>query len=135
MVALDGSRPAERVLPYATAVAAATDSEIVLTHVPSDLSGGGEALEGYLDMVAAQLAKAEVQVSTLIGGRDAAVSLPELARDENADAIFLATHGRGGFERVVIGSVASAVIRSAQVPVLLVPIVESRTGRPETVEQ
>ena len=130
LVALDGSRAAERVLPYASAVAAATGAEVMLAHVPFDLAGDLVGLESYLDSVSTPLVTAGISVSKIIGGRDPAVSLPELARDENADLILLATHGRGGLERVVIGSVADAVIRSSSVPVLLVPIVESRVGSP-----
>lgn len=37
-----------------------------------------------------------------------------------ADLIVLGTHGRGGIERLVLGSVAEGVARSAPVPVLLV---------------
>src|SRR6185437_10087404 len=37
-----------------------------------------------------------------------------------ADLIVLGTHGRGGIERLVLGSVAEAVARTAPVPVLLV---------------
>ena len=38
-----------------------------------------------------------------------------------ADLIVLGTHGRRGFERVMLGSVAERVLRKAQCPVLTVP--------------
>jgi universal stress protein A len=41
--------------------------------------------------------------------------------DRNADLAVLGTHGRGGFERLVIGSVAAAVLRHARCNLLIVP--------------
>ncbi len=43
------------------------------------------------------------------------------ARDGNADLIVLGTHGRSGFERLMLGSVAERVLRLAPCPVLTVP--------------
>ncbi|HEY7206060.1 MAG TPA: universal stress protein [Methylomirabilota bacterium] len=43
-----------------------------------------------------------------------------LARDERADLIVIGTHGRGGMDRVLLGSVADRVVRLAPCPVLMV---------------
>lgn len=45
----------------------------------------------------------------------------ETARQVGADAIMVATHGRRGIRRLVLGSVAERVSHLAHVPVLLVP--------------
>jgi nucleotide-binding universal stress UspA family protein len=50
-------------------------------------------------------------VSTIV---DRAVAMP-------ADLLVIGTHGRGGFERLVIGSVAERLLRKAPCPVLTVP--------------
>lgn len=42
------------------------------------------------------------------------------ARDEHADLVLLATHGRGQIHRLLVGSVADRVIRMAPCPVLTV---------------
>jgi len=42
-----------------------------------------------------------------------------LARDLPADMIVMGTHGRGGFSRTLMGSVAEAVTRKAPCPVLI----------------
>lgn len=42
------------------------------------------------------------------------------ARDEHADLVVLATHGRGQIHRLLVGSVADRVIRMAPCPVLTV---------------
>jgi nucleotide-binding universal stress UspA family protein len=44
-----------------------------------------------------------------------------VANDWGADLIVLASHGRGGIARLLVGSVAEAVLRHANCPVLIVP--------------
>lgn len=44
----------------------------------------------------------------------------ELVKDERADLVAMGTHGRGGVSRMLLGSVADRVIRSAPCPVLTV---------------
>jgi universal stress protein A len=43
-----------------------------------------------------------------------------LARDKDVDLIVMASHGRTGLSRLLMGSVAEAVMRTAQCPVLIV---------------
>lgn len=45
----------------------------------------------------------------------------EEARTRGADLIVMGTHGRGGFEHLVLGSVTEKVLRKATIPVLTVP--------------
>lgn len=42
------------------------------------------------------------------------------AREEEADLVVIGTHGRGGVDRLLLGSVADRVIRRASCPVLAV---------------
>ena len=44
-----------------------------------------------------------------------------LARADEADVVVLGTHGRSGFERLLLGSVAERVLRKARCPVVVVP--------------
>ena len=44
-----------------------------------------------------------------------------LAREREADAIVMGSHGRGGFGRMILGSVSQRVIHDATVPVIIVP--------------
>ena len=55
------------------------------------------------------------------------------ATEEAAAYIVMGTHGRGGFARFIIGSVAERVIRTAACPVLTVRCSESVTTPTETV--
>jgi nucleotide-binding universal stress UspA family protein len=53
--------------------------------------------------------------------------------DGGADLVAMATHGRTGVARLLVGSVAEQVLRTADVPVLLwkaaVPRAAARRGR------
>lgn len=59
-----------------------------------------------------------VQTRVVIEERSAVVILQE-ARTHQADLIALATHGRGGPARLLVGSVADKVVRGAECPVLI----------------
>jgi nucleotide-binding universal stress UspA family protein len=65
-----------------------------------------------------------VHVSTKIGQPGLAIA--DAAREADADLIAMATHGRGGLARLVLGSVATSTLRHARVPVFFVrPPVET----------
>ena len=55
-------------------------------------------------------------------GSSPAGSILAHAQSLPADLIVMSTHGRGGFERLVLGSVAEKVLRKARCPVLTVPL-------------
>ncbi len=54
-------------------------------------------------------------------GEDVAQRIQLAAAECGADLIVMGTHGRRGFRRLVLGSVAERVLRSAHCPVLLIP--------------
>ncbi|WP_175773163.1 universal stress protein [Paraburkholderia phenazinium] len=62
-------------------------------------------------------------------GEDISERIRTSANEFNADLLVLGTHGRRGFKRLFLGSVAERVVRSASLPVLLVP---SRQGQNTT---
>lgn len=47
------------------------------------------------------------------------------ADEYDCDVVVMGTHGRGGIDRLLLGSVAERVVRTAQVPVVTVPVDES----------
>jgi nucleotide-binding universal stress UspA family protein len=67
----------------------------------------------------AGMASLDVVLSTRDG--DPTRTILDHALETAADLIVMGTHGRGGFERLLIGSVAEKVVRKAPCPVLLVP--------------
>ncbi len=43
------------------------------------------------------------------------------AQTFNADLLVMGTHGRKGFQRLIVGSIAEQCLRQATLPVLLIP--------------
>ncbi len=68
------------------------------------------------------------QVQQRMAAGDASRVILEVAREDHCDLIVMGTHGRKGFERLVMGSVAERVVRQADCPVLTVRITEDDTG-------
>jgi nucleotide-binding universal stress UspA family protein len=60
--------------------------------------------------------------SQILVGRGVAAQVLELADAVRADCIVAGTHGAGGMERMLLGSVADKIVRGAKVPVLVVPV-------------
>lgn len=61
------------------------------------------------------------RVDVAVGKGNAAREILRQAEMLEADLIVMGTHGRGGFERLLLGSVADKVLRRATVPVLVIP--------------
>jgi nucleotide-binding universal stress UspA family protein len=70
------------------------------------------------DLTALQKLGFTVAVSVRFG--DAAEEICQAAKEEDVNLIMMATHGRTGLGRVVMGSTAERVLRCSPVPVLLV---------------
>jgi nucleotide-binding universal stress UspA family protein len=64
---------------------------------------------------------AGIQVDVLVDEGYTAGRILDQARSLPADLIVIGTHGLGGFERLMLGSVAEKVLRKATCPVLTVP--------------
>ncbi len=135
LVPLDGTPQAGAALPPARAIAQATGAAVVLVRViPDDLPGAADqaraAADQYLAGVAAELAKSNLQVHTLVlaGARPADEILRAVAA-ERADLIVMATHARGGLQRVLLGSVTQDVLAASPVPLLLVRPGRHRVAR------
>jgi nucleotide-binding universal stress UspA family protein len=79
----------------------------------------GEA-HGYLGRAAERLARPHRRVQTAVLLGDPAVAIVGLAREHAAHLIIMATHGRGGLSRFLLGSVATVVLERTSTPLLLV---------------
>lgn len=137
LVPLDGSALAMAALGPATQLADSLGATLVLGSVVTfptyaayaegytfvDPAPTENALAGsrqYLQDVAAGLRTdtRKVEVSATFGSPFYGVTM--MASDLDASLIVMATHGRGGIARAVLGSVATATLRQSGVPVLLV---------------
>jgi nucleotide-binding universal stress UspA family protein len=131
LVPLDGSVRAEAALPYAERLARVNGAEVrllaVIEKAPPGLAVKGylerlarETLELHLDSTARRLTERGVKVSTSLVMGDPAEEILAAAEAADAGLIVMATHGRGGFDRWFIGSVADQVMRAGARPTLVV---------------
>jgi nucleotide-binding universal stress UspA family protein len=117
LVPLDGTASAATALPLARSLAKVNDASLVLIRcVPADHSVG-EA-EHYLQSVASELS--DCSVRRVVRHGSPAEELVSAIRDEAADLVVMATHGRVGLQRALLGSVAEHVVKASPVPVALV---------------
>ncbi|MDZ7801031.1 MAG: universal stress protein [Trueperaceae bacterium] len=73
-----------------------------------------------------------VERATAFG--DPAEEIEAICRDEGIDVVVMATHGRTGLSRALLGSVAERVLRRLEVPVTMVRPSEVRTGETQASE-
>jgi nucleotide-binding universal stress UspA family protein len=73
-----------------------------------------------LDDDVKRLAEAGYDVSLAVRFGDPAQELADLVEEEDVDAVVIATHGRSGLSRAVLGSVAERLLRMVVVPVVMV---------------
>lgn len=136
---IDFSDHSRRALDHAAAVARWFESTIALLHVYSATPAGAYAPGAPMpppalmrpsdqeEMLASMRRFAEhevgtglpVQVELRAGGT--ATEILQFARELPADLIVMGTHGRSGFERLMLGSITEKVLRRATCPVLSVP--------------
>jgi nucleotide-binding universal stress UspA family protein len=147
LIPLDGSQLAEQILEPATALAVATKAEVTLLRVVQQLtpesyvphsrrvSGIRPALlkqlqdvdrqertraEDYLNQLAERLGTRSLTVETrVVSHVRPATAILEDASARGVDLIALATQGRGGLKRLLVGSVADKVLRGATTAVLV----------------
>jgi nucleotide-binding universal stress UspA family protein len=134
LVPLDGSPTAARAIPYVTALARAFGSHVDLLSVieptpdwpGSPRAATDEAGEraralaaAYLGDVADRLHGEGFVVSTDVRHGNAAATILTAA-ERDCSLIVMATHGRSGFDRLRLGSVAQHVLRHAPIPALVV---------------
>lgn len=78
------------------------------------------ALEDELQTHASALRGAGYSVTAVVRFGNPAEEIVSTVDDEAVDLVAMATHGRTGLSRIVLGSVAEQVLRRVSVPVLLV---------------
>jgi nucleotide-binding universal stress UspA family protein len=154
VVALDGSAFAEAALPTAREMVG-PGGELILVRVelPPDRvqrdtsgkvvayldqleAGFRREATNYLDSVAGQLKRdaSGLRMSVLVRVGEPAQGIVLAAAERAADLVVMATHGRTGLRRAVLGSVAGEVVRTGSTPVLLVhPTGPSVTEQQDTM--
>lgn len=135
LVPIDFDDSAAQVLDYAVALAAKLDAKIHVLHVVQWPLLGAEVpaaiteaamddivkgqQQSFDELVAMHTGKAPLG-SAVVKIGNAQTAIQAAAKHVAADLIVMGTHGRRGVSRLILGSVAESVSRTAPCPVLLV---------------
>ena len=141
LVPLDGSHFAEAALPHAAALTKALDGTLVLSEVclePVDMSiwnANTKQLlndierihqrerrhaEGYLAHLQVQFEAEGLKVETCVCRGAPGERVRQQCEQLGANLVVMATHGRSGLSRAILGSVALDVLHHGHLPMLLV---------------
>lgn len=144
LVPLDGSATAEAVLPYAEAFAAGFKSAVELvsvidigamaTHLAADrvnhldrlIAAAEKNSASYLENVAKRFSRFPTECR-IVRGHPAEAILETTSKDRDT-LIAMATHGRSGAQRWLLGSVAEKVLRGTTHPLFLVRAAAAKTS-------
>ena len=138
LVPLDASELSRSALPFAEDLAKALGASLVVMHaiVPTAIAYPGAepvaipqsvitdieaSAHAFARGIAGELTARGLKAKPVVLTGPAAEAIVEAAEAERADVIVMSTHGRAGVERLLLGSVAEAVVRRSPVPVTLVP--------------
>ena len=145
LVPVDGSSISEKALQYAIHLAGleGSDAELIVVHVLEDVKQGGaiglqakygnvRLVEGFkrarrdaalkwLEQVEVAAKKKGIRLKTevLDGGSKVKVIM-DYAKKNSVDLIVIGSTGLTGFKRLLLGSIANAVVSSAPCPVMVV---------------
>jgi len=143
LLAMDGSGSSVRASKYAMHLAKLDNAEITLLHILEDIRQGGamgvlisgndrlaksflkaseEAARIWMTKVEKEAERNRVRLSTkiLIDQSSKAKGILNFAEKNKVDIVIMGTRGLTRFKKLVIGSVANAVLGNAKCPVLIV---------------
>ena len=129
----DLSRLSDASLPLATTLAREHGAELIILHVQElptayatgewyygPLEPGAETLRQLLGKLKPADPKVPFQHRMIMG--DPAAEIVRMAEEEGVEMIVMSTHGRKGLLRMLMGSVAEAVVRRARCPVVTLKV-------------
>jgi nucleotide-binding universal stress UspA family protein len=126
----DFSTASDAALEHAAALAKSSNARLLIVHVeePPLAYGGGELYYGLPEPDSERILKMledvrpkdpAVPFTHRLTMGDPAGEIVRIATEEGAEMVVLGTHGRTGMVRLLMGSVAEAVVRRAPCPVLV----------------
>jgi nucleotide-binding universal stress UspA family protein len=150
LIALDYDPTAEKIAKTGYALATAMKAEVVLVHViaePAYYSSMEYSIMGFtgfmgfsdvdIPVVVDELKKesqrfldqskehlGDASIKTRVMEGVFADSILEAAKSESADIIVMGSHGRGGLDKLIMGSVAEKVLHHSSVPLFIIPTKE-----------
>jgi nucleotide-binding universal stress UspA family protein len=150
LVPTDGSAGVERAVEHAVDLAATHGARIHGLYVINAATFGGlpmetswEGISGVLreegeeavERVREMAERRDVPVDTRIVEGVPSRTIVTYADRNDCDLIVMGTHGRGGIDRLLMGSVTERVVRTADQPVLTVRMQTDETERREERER
>lgn len=150
LVPTDGSGETRRAIDHAISLAAIHEATIHAIYVldtsryasisvETTWEGVSEMLrqegESAVETVVDRAESEGVPVETVQRSGSPSREIVRYAEEESCDLIVMGTHGRGGLDRLLLGSVAERVVRSSSVPVLTVRVGEEIQDPPEENEE
>jgi nucleotide-binding universal stress UspA family protein len=137
LVPTDFSKPSKAALDYACTLADSVGASLCILHVfePCPVHPHVESCSLPADYLKRVAEDARIALEGLLGAEDqqrlnarfvllsgpvAPTILNYLREDVSIDLIVMATHGRGGVARLMMGSVADRIVRAAPCPVLTI---------------
>jgi nucleotide-binding universal stress UspA family protein len=139
LIPLDGSPEGDTVIPYVAELAGRLKAEVTLLQVlpigyqviatgdyiaytDRQIESDKASAKKYLGNAETWLKKNNVDVKTIIKLKNgnAAEEIIAFADEIKADVVIMATHGRSGVGRWVLGSIAERVLHDGNTPIMLV---------------
>ncbi len=128
LVPLDLSELSFKAIDYANGFSKKFNSNLFFLHVLIILESMAkwEAVDRIENEVKRKIGKKVKNESSIIvlKSPDAASGILKTVEDISVDLIIMTTHGRGGVEKALFGSVTEKIIRSSEVPVLSLPPIQ-----------
>lgn len=157
LIALDYDPTAEKIAETGYALATAMKAEVILVHViaepvyyssiedspimgftgfmgfsdvniPEVVDELKKESQRFLDQSKEHLGDASIKTRVMEGVF--ADSILEAAKSESADIIVMGSHGRGGLDKLIMGSVAEKVLHHSSVPLFIIPTKEFEKKAP-----
>lgn len=139
LVATDFSEPSATALEYGRTLARTFGATLHIVHVVENvfmrtaagefgISEAGTVMQSLEDAARKQLEEVVREddrrelgaQAVIINANNAASGIVDYAKDHEVGMIVIGTHGRGGLSKLLMGSVAERIIRTAPCPVLTV---------------
>jgi nucleotide-binding universal stress UspA family protein len=138
LVPLDGSGRAEAILPHVEDLAHRFQAKVIFMQIvePVVIVGGPhefygqmykeqmeqntEAAKSYLTRWQGEFREKGIEAKIRVENGSVVETIISVAKDESADLIAMASHGRSGLANVFYGSVAAGVLHRIDRPLLLV---------------
>ncbi|SFM46455.1 Nucleotide-binding universal stress protein, UspA family [Ectothiorhodospira mobilis] len=126
LVATDGSRAADAACAMAAELARVGGVPLTVLSVarPEDpdaeRAAAGEAVQRVLDLLKPELAGSGVTLEGMVEQGRPETVIVETAQRRGADLVVVGSHGHGGLERLLMGSVAERVVTHTPCPVMVV---------------